>query len=385
MLKNLNKFFVLAVIVTMFAPTLALGATIKTGDEVSIKKGNDIQDDLYIAGNNISVDSIIFGDLVTAGGNVIISENVSEDITAVGGTITILGNSSGDVRVLGGNILINGDVADDLIVIGGSVTVSPDVSIGGDLIVTGGQASIDGNVVGNVKITGGTATIGGHINGNVKASVDESLTINKGAIIDGNLEYGAKKSDALKIEDGAVVTGQTIFKEISTAKKEGAKNFIMATIGIAIILKLITLIIVALVLTWLFKNFSNSVIKEAIKNPLQMLGKGFVTLVIVPIASILLMVTLFGAPLGIAALLFYGVLVILSCVYAGVLVGVWANQKINKSDHSAITWKNVIGGIVLLLIVKAIPFIGWIIGLSVFLVVLGAITNIAQKKMWDGR
>ncbi|MBU4536466.1 hypothetical protein KJ603_00295 [Patescibacteria group bacterium] len=347
-MKNINKFLASFFAFLVLVPVFVLGATLKADNEVSINKGDSIEDNLYLAGGTVSVNGLIFGDLMTVGGQVIISEDVSEDIIIVGGNITILGNAGGDVRVAGGNILIAGNVAGDLIVTGGTVIVSSDVSIGKDLVIAGGQISFDGELMGDAKVAGGIITINGHIKGNLEAKIDEKLTLGEGAVIDGSLEYSARKAEMLEVNDKATVIGEVIYEQIEVVKKDeanGLKNFLFVVVGIFVLFKISALIIIALILTWLFKKFSNTVVKEAIQNPMVMLGKGFVTLIIVPVAAIILFVTLFGIPLGMAALFVYGLLMVLSAVYTGVVFGIWVNMLISKKDKIVINWKNVIGGI----------------------------------------
>ncbi|MFC1720683.1 hypothetical protein ACFL0K_00270 [Patescibacteria group bacterium] len=384
-MTKLKQFFTATLAVAVLMPVLAFGATIEAGEEVFIKKGENIRDNVYAAGGNVSVSSAVFGDLLTAGGNILISENVSEDIAAAGGAITILGDSNGDVRVAGGNVLIAGDVAGDLIVAGGTVTVSSDVSIGKDLVLAGGQVLFDGNVAGDAQIAGGIVTLNGHIKGNVKADIDEKLTIGDSAVIDGTLEYGARSEEVLVISDNATITGEITFKEMERVNTEGVKNFVFAAVGAFVLFKLISFIVVALILVLLFRNFSNKVVEKAVRKPLKMLGKGFAVLVLVPVASAILFATLFGAPLALIALSIYGLLLILSSIYGGVVVGAWLAGLISKSDRVKITWQNVIGGMFLITVVKFIPLIGWIACLLVLLVTLGSISHIASKKMWGDR
>lgn len=380
-MKKIYSYFAFFVTVAIFTPVLVFGATFKAGDEISIKSGSDVRDNLYAAGGTVSVGGNILGDLLVAGGTIMVSKNVSDDIAAAGGTITILGNSGGDVRVAGGNIFIGGDVAGDLIITGGSVTVSPDVSIGKDLILAGGQVVFDGNVLGNAQIMAGNATINGHIKGTSKITVSDKLVIGDGATIDGDLEYTAPKADVLTLSTSAVIQGKTIFTESKTIKRDDAKNFIFAVFGTLVVFKLLSFIIVALVLAWLFRRFSTSVVSGIIENPLSMLGKGFVAVVVVPIAAIILLVTIFGAPFGIMMMLSYGLLLILSGIYSGVVTGVWLSKAIRKSSEVVITWKNVTGGVVLLAIVKLIPFIGWIVWLFMILVTIGSLADMLYKKL----
>ncbi|MCK5022005.1 MAG: polymer-forming cytoskeletal protein [Candidatus Pacebacteria bacterium] len=386
-MRNIKSFLIPILAIMVLIPMLSFGAFMKVGESVSIRKGDDIKDNLYVAGGNVSINSIIFGDLLTAGGNVLITENVSDDMAVVGGAVKILGNSGGDMRVVGGDILIAGNVAGELIVTGGSVVVSSDVMVGDDLIIAGGQIAIDGDVMGDAQIAGGIITINGHIKGDVKIKIDEKLIIGDGAIIDGNLEYSAKSSEVLKMSEGAVITGETIFKEIGIAgiEMEGIKNFIFAIIGVFVLFKLLAFILTAFLFVWLFKRFSNSVLQSVVKNPFKMLGKGFVALIIIPAASILLFITLFGIPLGIMTIFTYILLLFVACMYSGIITGAWLSKIMHKSDRAVITYKNIIGGFVLLVAIRFIPFIGWILGLFIFLVTLGSLVDVVHRKLWNDR
>ncbi|MFA5172846.1 MAG: hypothetical protein WC435_00380 [Candidatus Paceibacterota bacterium] len=382
---KINKFFALLTSVAILAPTLAFGATLKAGEEVSVK--NPIADNLYAAGGNVSIDSVISGDLFTAGGNVIISENISDDINALGGSISVLGSSGDDTRIVGGNVLISNNVGGELIVIGGSVNVSSGTSVAGDLVSAGGLVAVNGNIGGNAKIAGGVININGHIKGNVVVKADEKITIGENAVIDGNLEYSASSAESLKIEEGAVISGKTTFTEIALPKVDAqkAKSFFFAFIGIFTIYKLLAFIISALILFLLFKEFSNSVSKNATQNPLRLIGKGFVALIVIPAAFILLFITVLGIPLGLLALLSYVLLLFISCIYTNIIFGAWISQLVYKSSTAVVTWKNIIIGSILLAVIVIIPFIGWIIGFLIFLLSLGTIADLIQKKLWSER
>lgn len=384
-MKDFNKFFAVTLALAMLAPTLVFGATIKAGDDVTVASGNDVRDNLYVAGGSISIGSAVIGDLLAAGGNILISKNVSEDMAVAGGAITILGNSGGDIRVAGGNVTISGDVAGDLIVVGGSVTVTSDVTIGKDLIVAGGQVTFGGNVLGNAQISGGVVSINGRINGNVKSEVGEKLTIGENAVIRGSLNYTARDAETLVKNAGAVVTGKTVFTKSKVPEVRGVKNAMFAFAGAFVLWRIISVIIVALVLAALFKRFSIDVVEGAVGNPLQMLGKGFVAVVVVPVAIVILFATLFGITLGLVALTLYGLLLLVGGIYACVVTGAWLSKAVYKSNHITITWKNVVVGSVVLTFVKMIPVLGWVAWLFVILVTMGSIVDIAQKKFKSER
>ncbi|OHA78836.1 MAG: hypothetical protein A3B07_03435 [Candidatus Yonathbacteria bacterium RIFCSPLOWO2_01_FULL_43_27] len=386
-MKN-NKLYILAM-VALLSPLFAFGALVSSGDSVSLDTEGGINDNVYTAGGNVTVAVPVTGDVIAVGGNIQVLKDVSQDLAIAGGSVTVLGNTGGDVRVAGGNILIDGDVAGDLIVMGGTITVSPNASVGKDVIIMGGQITLGGDVLGDVEIGGGVVSLNGHVQGNVKATIDGTLTIGEKAVIDGGLEYKAKNVDALAVTTGAVITGETVFKEAridTMALDRGTvRNMVLAIIGVLALFKLVSLLIAALLVTWLFKKYSHVITEEALRKPLKMLGRGFVALVIIPVAGVLLLITLFGAMFGIIAILSYVSLLILSCIYAGVVVGVWLSRIVYKTNETTITWKNVTVGVVLLTLVSFIPVIGWVVRLFVVLITLGSITNIVYRKLQEGR
>lgn len=379
--NNIKKVLLWIVSTAMIIPSFASSAILKTGEDVSIKQTDPIEENVYTAGGNVFINSKIFGDLYTVGGNVLISEDISEDIVAVGGSVTFLGDSGGDVRVVGGNVLITGNVVGDLVVAGGSVTVSSGVVIGKDLIVAGGQVVVDGDVDGDVKMAGGVATINGHVKGEIIAKIDERLRVGDGAVVDGGLVYRARTSEVLSLSDSAVVTGETVFEE-RKFKGHDKKKGLFATFAGFITLKLIALIITALALVYLFKDFSNSVVSSVRQNIFKNLGKGFIALIVAPVLIIILFITLFGIPIGMLAFLSYILLIFISGIYSGVVVGSWASSAIHKTDGLTITWKNIVVGFVLLAILHFIPIFGWVVVMCIYLATVGSIMDAIHRKLF---
>ena len=369
----------------LMVPLITFAATFKANDEVSITNQDDTNGNVYAAGGAISINTPIGGDLLTAGGNVLITEPVAKDVAVAGGSITIIGDVGDDVRAAGGNIVVTGNINGELIAAGGSITLSNSTNVGNDVVIAAGQATLNGNINGDVRLMGGVATINGRIQGNVLAELEETITISDGAVIEGNILYKAKRVDALNISDGATVTGEVFFEEMAIPDAADVENVVAAALGAFLIFKLFSTIVVALVLMWLFKNFSVSVVRVAINEPLRMLGYGFVTLIVVPAAAIILLITLLGIPLGIASLLSYGLLLLLSCLYSGVVAGSWVGNIISSKETISVNWKNVVGGIVLLTLIKLVPVVGWIIAFFIFLITLGSLSNIVHKKFWQAR
>lgn len=383
-MKKTSKFLSILFAIVVLSSGLTFAGVTKAGETIVVADQAGIQDNLYVAGGEVQVDTTISGDLVTAGGNVLITKDVSEDIAAVGGSVTILGSSKGDARIAGGNVLISGNIGGDLVVAGGTVVISSGVTVGKDLIVTGGTVTINGAVVGNATIAGGEVRINNAVGGNVKANVGK-LVLGDSANIKGTLEYKAHTSTDLEKSATAVVAGETIFKETKRVTSDETDKGLMALFGILAFIGFVSTIVLALAAFFAFKKFSHDVVRSSIAEPLPLILKGFVVLVTVPVAIVILLITLFGAPIALLALLAYILLICVSGIYSGIITGAWLSKKVFKSGEIKITWKNIISGVVVLALIKAIPFVGWIIGFVIFLAALGSISDILHKKVWMSR
>ena len=381
MKKSLIALVVIAF--TLSVPLSTFGATLKSGEDLSISSNSSILGNAYLVGGAVTVNDPVEGDLFVAGGNVLVTENVSKDLAAAGGSVTILGDTLDDVRVAGGNVMISGNIGGELVVTGGSVHVTSGVKIGGDVVVAGGQVSVDGDIGGNAMITAGVASLGGNVAGDVEAMVEEKLTLGDQAVVGGNLVYKARVEDKLRMSDSALVVGEITFTESKVTSH--SKNDFAAAMKMLHLVKLLIVIVSALVIGLLFRRLCAAVVNEGTTKALRSIGVGFVSLVVVPVASIVLLITIVGAPLGFISLVGYVFLLLLSTIASGIVFGAWLSKMIYKLDEAKVTWKNIIGGVFILGLIGFIPVLGPVIKLLVFLVTFGSLSSIAHQKLWRNR
>ncbi|AKM84408.1 TPA: hypothetical protein DCZ46_03595 [Candidatus Campbellbacteria bacterium] len=373
-------FAFLSVAGTISAADLRIGA--KNNGSVNVGAEEQIKN-LYIAGNIVTIDANIEKGIHSAGNVININGNVGQSVYSAGGTIMINGNVNGSVHTAGGSVVVGGDIVDDLFIAGGNLMISKEASVGGDLIVGGGTVDIQSPVAGNVYLGGGMITINSEIKGNVKVGQADELVLGSNAVINGNLEYYSKKP--IQLMEGAVVKGQTIISESKFGReKEINKGVfvgaVFAFLSIALFVKMIGLMIVAFVLVYMFKKFTETVTKESFNNFWKSLGIGFVVLVLTPIAFILLMITLFGLWLGALVLMAYLISLTLSASIAGIIFGTWLARLVMKKKDYSVDWKIVVGGTILLSIIGLIPLFGWIAMFVLVLLGLGAFWRIIYSS-----
>ncbi|MFH1246669.1 MAG: polymer-forming cytoskeletal protein [Candidatus Liptonbacteria bacterium] len=370
----MKKLFVaFAALAVALLPLASSAAEFSGGQTYDLRKGQAVNNNLYAIGGNVTVEGDINGDLISAGGNVLLAGTVRDDALLAGGTVNVLGPVNGDLRVVGGNITIAGPVKGEVVVVGGTVTFLSGAKVGKGVSVAGGQIKLDGEVVGKVTVRGGMVEIAGTIHNDLDIKADQSVKIASTAVVDGNLNYAAPKE--AEIMSGASVKGQTNFtlREPSAKKpNQKAGSGALAFLGIWFLVKLVSLLVTGLLLMWLVKKPLEHVMHSGRTTFGYSLLRGFVVLVVVPIAAIILFITLIGVLPGIITLILYFLVMMLGGVTAGILFGCVLEKLFNKNKEPQVSWKTIIGGNIALTVLAFIPMLGWILSLVFFLAALGA-------------
>lgn len=381
-MKNFNKIIVWSVLSLFALPVLASAAEFKAGQQPSFPSGEKIGENLYMAGGTVVSAGNADKDVMIAGGTALVSGPVAGDLFVVGGNITVSSPVAGDLRVGGGNIAITSDIAGDAVVGGGQITLSGK-SVGGDTVIAGGSVIITSEVKGNLKIAGGEIYINAPINGDADIKA-KNLTLGPNADIKGNLKYQAV--EPVVIEEGGKVQGETTFTEIK-GNKEGKRNAALGMLGFLSFLfvgKFLMLLTAALLLGLIFSRYSKELVEKATANSLKELGRGIVAFIVLPIISVILLITFIGIPLGIIGLLSFIMLCIFGMIITPIFLGALANKWIFRKSDYAVNWKTILLGAVVYMILGLIPFLGWIALCVSTAITIGAALNIKWQvvKEW---
>ena len=370
-----KKIWAGAALIALCLPALVLAAEVRTGEQPSLASSERINDDFYIAGGNVSSAGTISGDLIAAGGNVLINSAVSQDVIAAGGSVTILGTVGDDIRVGGGNITISSTVVGDVVAAGGQTQISGP-GIGGDVLWGGGTIRIEAPVAGDLKLGGGDVYINAPIKGNVQFMGDK-LTLGSAAVIQGNLTYTSP--NAAVLETGAVVRGETKYEKQESKAGGVAKAGLATFLTLALLTKFLMTLACALVLGLIFQKYAIAMVRGAVAGPLLELGRGFAVLVITPVASIILLITVLGIPLGILGLIAFVAMCIFASIAAPIVLGSVVHKWTMKPSDYQVTWLTILIGAVLYSILGWIPIIGWLAKFALMLITLGTM----MKLKWD--
>ena len=191
-----------ALLLVILAIPLAAAARLTQSDLVLVRVDDVVTEDLYAAGNRISIEGRIEGDLIAAAfDEILISGEVTGDVTAVAGAVSITGTVGGSVRVAATRVEIDGSIGEDLAAVSWETIVTLDGLIGRDLINWGRLGRVDGGVDRDLTGRFSRLSLDGHVGGSVDVDVG-TFVIGPGATVDEDVAYRSTRE--AEVDSGAI-------------------------------------------------------------------------------------------------------------------------------------------------------------------------------------
>ncbi|MEK6189570.1 MAG: hypothetical protein N2A99_01085, partial [Carnobacterium alterfunditum] len=195
----------------------------------------------------------------------------------------------------------------------------------------------------------------GVINGDLSSS-SESLSV--GGKIGGDLDYSSQsKADFL---ENSEVVGETTWEKMELESDKTSKSMFTTAILIQVLFSVAASLVVWLVVRWIRPDLWTSLAEQIKVSQLKTLGFGALAVVVVPIASLLLMFTIIGIPLGFILLMLYGLSLYISTIILAVFISLWFQKRFSWSNAQSF-WVFLLG-LIILTILGIIPVVGWIFG-----------------------
>ncbi|MFA5954655.1 MAG: hypothetical protein WC817_03920 [Patescibacteria group bacterium] len=378
--SRISLWFALTALIFATLPVASFAAELRSGEQTAVGSAETVKDDLYMVGSSVNSSGSIEGDIVTAGGNVVVTGPVSQSVNAAGGTITFFGSVGGSVRVLGGNITIESKVKNDVVGAGGQLLLTGG-EVGRDVVVAGGSVRIDSPVQGKVRFAGGELYINAPIAGDVDV-VAEKLTLGSKAILSGNLTY--KSSQEVVIVPGGQIIG-TVHYTPQTLAREGLRKEARSFIAAFAVMKLLILLVGAFVVGLLLRKYALEITKNVYHSPLTELGRGAVVMIVLPIVSVFLLITVVGIPFGVLGIIGFVAGLIFSSFLAPILLGSFLFKLITKQTTVDVSWKTLLLGVAVYFCLGFVPLLGWLVQFGLLLMAIGAVTKVKVESIREWR
>jgi cytoskeletal protein CcmA (bactofilin family) len=350
---------------------------------IIVPKTETINDNYVRFGNTIIIDGDVQGDVIVGGMSITINGAVAGDVLAAGQTITINGAVAGNVRVIGTTITINGTVGKNVNIAAQSATLSETAKVGWSVSFAAMSFTSDASISGNIYGYGSIVTLNNAINNNVTLQLGENgqATLDQKTVIGGRFQYTGNKSAI--IQTGAQIKGQTVHQtwtqEISKTKK-----FLSTSWMYFRLIQLFGLLLVGTLVVSFFKKTTDSLSDKIRSRPGKTILWGLLYAIATPIVMVLLALTIIGIPLALIITVLYMIVIYISLVLAGTVLGRWLFSILQKNAtaqpaKSSLLWAMIIGTCILFLITMT-PWIGPLVSFISFLVTLGAIGELAKEK-----
>jgi cytoskeletal protein CcmA (bactofilin family) len=338
------------------APTFAFDW--QAGEVYELGQNEESSGSLYVFGQSITIDGKVNGDLICAGERVVVTGPVIGDIICASADLHLEGPVSGDIRVAGQNLSLSGEIYGSAHVLSQNFDfsgfIARELAFAGQKAILNGQT--DGDIVGFTQMV----ELNGHFGGDVNLT-SETITIGQAAFIRDNFVYSSPKPADFT---PAQVGGQVSYQPLETDEKPARPQFQSWFSGR--LAAIASFLLMGLLMVYAWPKLITRMIDEGTQAPLKAFLVGLLSLILWPILSLVLLVTVIGIPLSVMLIL-WGILVL---IVARLVPAIWLGQILAGTFQAKPTLiMAALVGIPVSWFVFGLP--GWGMGLNVLASIWG--------------
>ena len=289
-------------------------------------------------GSKVEISEPVHGPLVIAAGHVVVNAPVEGNVRLAGGRVDVTGTVDGDASLAGGSISVTGAVKRNVHAAGGHVLI--DAPVGGNVSVAGGRLELGPNarIAGKLKFFGG------------------EMQRDPAAQVVGAVEH---------------VRGSNPHREYTVGERF-LRGWVW-TMG---------LMLLAAIIAGALPGTSARMAQELRERPWMTLLLGLIALTSIPVAVVLVMITVIGIPIGILGLLGYAVLLLIGYVWLSVVLGGLLLERVKPETAARTAWR--VGAAVVTMLAIAllskVPFAGGFVRLAVLACGVGMIVAVIYRR-----
>jgi cytoskeletal protein CcmA (bactofilin family) len=350
---------------------------IRKGDAASIPAGTIIDDSVVASPDktrrNIDIAGTIKGDLVVFGDLITIRGSVEGNVLAFARRVEISGTIGGSLVSAGQTVIVSGHVGRNLVGAGGTVTLGNAAEVASNVIAMAGEAVVEGKTGRDFGFFGGVLDMRGDIARHLvfrggQASLGDTTRVG------GDLIAFAQKEESVQIASGAVIQGKRNISPIPRPQAES--RFLTARFYIWQIVRILAAFVAGLLLFKLVPWLAPAGIASG-KQWLISGGIGFLVLVSVPLAAIIVGFTVIGLPVALISLALWAA----GLYFSKIIVAEFVGRSIMNRGGAV----PLLAGLLLVIFAVNLPWIGGLINFLLCLMGLGAIVMaIYRTRTWRG-
>ncbi len=382
--RSLRRWNTIALVMTALAvalgfPTGAKAIEVhKSEPNYTLPADQVVKDDVFVAGQTISIDGTVDGDLYLAGQSFTINGHVTGDVIAAGSMLEINGTVDGNVRGFLSFLTLRGKVGKNITTFTSTtLTTYPKSEIGWGAILFSQDVSLEGRINRGISGTIARAYLDGYIGGDVNVKANNYFHIGPLAQLQGKVKYAGPNQPV--IAAGAKLANPI---DVRIQAKSTNPDYIFS--GLSLWHKILfwgAAFIFGLVLLFVAPGFFNETVQTADRFGLS-LGVGAVMMIATPVLVFLACITVVGLAIGISTALLYLISIYASKIFFAAWLGRgiihWG--RIKTSGSSEVTQQPfrtttasgaMVGqmalGLFLIYVIRMVPYVGfWATLLAVF-------------------
>ncbi len=345
--------------------------------EVSVISSDQVFKGRYVElGETIEVSGLVQGDAYLVGTQVTVDGEIEGDLFAVGCVVSITGKVKGNVRILAVQAVVDGEILGSAAALGVNVHLPKTGTLLGNLFLLAGYGDLENKIEGNVLALAGGLKLAGSIQKNLQTFVGR-LRLMESADIAGNLKY--RSSYSAVIDPGATVKGEIIYK--SSLFRDIMDMPILSGVVIGskvagFLMNFLYTFVVGIIFIRFFPRKLQNALFVLREMPWKCGFTGFLIVILLPIVSFILLITIIGTPFALTLMAlnivgFYTVKIFSILWMSNGLFHLlgWRKNKIHTLFVGQILYYSLC----------YIPVVGWFISLFAMLFGLGS-SVLAQLK-----
>ena len=330
--------------------------------EVSSSPTKTINKTIYDRGQTVNITGNINGDVYCAGQSVTINANISGDVICVAQNLTINGKILGSVRAGAETFTMNAKVGHSLSVAAETFTLGSSADIGQDATILGSNIDLVGSIGRDAVVRSTNLVVNNSIGRNLQFT-GTALSLKNAANINGQLNYTSDQ--VASIASGATIKGETNYSNPPSPSHN--LGTIISSEASSFIYTVVALLALGLVLISLFPQQIHKVNDEAVSRLGRTMLTGLLTIVVIPLAIVLLTISFIGIPLALLIFLLWCILVIISFPMAAYYLG----SMVHSRSHNALALMSI--GCIILSVLLSIPLVGALVVLVSYMIGTGSL------------
>jgi anti-sigma factor RsiW len=363
---------------SVFGVLLLIGLSSSRGYAIDIRKGTGVAageriDDSVIATadkgrKNVEIAGTVTGDVFLVGDLVTISGNVEGNAVIFGRRVEISGNVGGSLLGAGQSVVITGHVGRNLIGAGSNVTIGKTADIASNVIGLGSEVVVEGTTHRDLGIFAGVLDMRGSVGRDLYFRGGQASLLGS-TNVGGDFNARPNKEEDIQVASGAVIGGK---KDIQVVPRSPRVNrYTTVSFYVWQIVRLVAAFISGLILFRVIPWLVPAGIATG-KQWLAAGGIGFLFCVGVPIAVLIVGITIIGLPIALISLALW----IAGLYFSKILVAEFVGRSLTK-ERGALS---LLAGLLVVIVAVDLPWIGGLLNFLLVVMGLGAIVMLTYRS-----